>query len=142
DWTQSKPGRAPEANVTVTLSNIPGELQGALKPKMGCTMVVTIAHRENVMAVPEAALVSHKDGDLVDWGVLIIENNRAHFKPVIAGMTSDGYTEITRGLNQNDMFVVGRPNAAALPPLTDGDKVTIVEKTKESQGDALERTRD
>src|SRR5215472_8032355 len=67
DWTQSKPGRAPEANVTVTLSNIPGELQGALKPKMGCTMVITIAHSENVMAVPEAALVSHKDGDLVDW---------------------------------------------------------------------------
>ncbi|HZS44403.1 MAG TPA: hypothetical protein VFC63_04830 [Blastocatellia bacterium] len=140
DWTPSKTGHTSAANVTVTLSNIPGELQGALKPKMGCTIVVTIAHRQNVLAVPEPALVSHKQGDAVDWGVLVIEDSRAHFKPVIAGMSSDGFIEITKGLSATDTFIVGRPNAASLPPLVDGDRVVIVEKPKANQGDALERT--
>ena len=135
DWSRSKSQTGSVANVVVNLQNIPGELQGALKPKMGCTMVITVANRQNVLAVPESAVFSHKVKDSVEWGVLVIEDSVAQFRPVIPGMVSDGFIEITRGLNTNELFVVGRPNAGSLPPITDGERVVVVERPKSAQGD-------
>lgn len=77
------------------------------KPGMFCNADVELKSQNNSLVVPSKAIAITEKGS----GVYVIENNRAHFKPVTQGLTNDTFTEILDGLKAGETIVtVGMNN--------------------------------
>jgi RND family efflux transporter MFP subunit len=92
--------------------------QGLLRPDMTANTTITVARRENVLAVPNQA-VRREDGDRV---VFAQAGDRLVRRPVKTGWKDKTYTEVLSGLKEGERVVVGdsengkAPTKGALPP--------------------------
>jgi HlyD family secretion protein len=75
---------------------------GLMRPGMAAGVDFTISSKENVLQVPEAAIVYHENG-LAVWKKGIFSEK---LTPVTIGARSSGMVEILSGLKENDAIVV------------------------------------
>jgi multidrug efflux pump subunit AcrA (membrane-fusion protein) len=92
--------------------------EGLLRPDMTTNTTITVAKRDNVLAVPNQA-VRREDGDRV---VFVQEGDRLVRRPVKTGWKDKAYTEVPSGLKEGERVAVGEiengkaPAKGALPP--------------------------
>jgi membrane fusion protein (multidrug efflux system) len=72
------------------------------KPGMFCRVKLILKNKKGSLTVPSVALLVNGN----EKGVYIINNGKAYYKNVTAGISNDNYTEITQGLNEQDNVVV------------------------------------
>ncbi|MDO8567738.1 MAG: efflux RND transporter periplasmic adaptor subunit [Dehalococcoidales bacterium] len=77
----------------------------ALKSGMSSSANIVIGQRQNVLLVPTRAVSRDKDGKTV---VKILVNGQAQERVVQPGISSNLQTEITSGLNPDDIVVMGK----------------------------------
>ncbi len=100
-----------------------------LKPGLTATADIIVAKKENVIAVPIAALVVRKvDGEERE-GVFVYRDGKAEFRPVKKGIMGEMEIEIVEGLKEGEEIIVGP--FKVLRTLQDGDPVV---KTEEKKG--------
>src|SRR5690606_23935977 len=75
--------------------------EGRLKPGAFATALVTVGTRENRPVAPEEALVATRSG----YQIYLVEDGRAHARPVQTGLRRDGLVEITDGLAAGEVIV-------------------------------------
>lgn len=84
-------------------------------------MFADVTFRTDVSAdtivIPTEAILTTSEGQ----NVFVVEDGKARYVPVATGLTGNGVTEITEGLNAGDQLVV-----VGQSYLTDGDPVRIV----------------
>lgn len=139
---------AKEFRVVIRLVNLTPEMQGALRPGMSATAVITTNTQNNVIAVPLQAVVEKRpegqgggqggqdappaaaanaaapaDRPKAQKGVYVLDGNRAKFVPVETGITGDSDIQITSGLSDGQEVITGP--SRILNTLKDG---TVVKK--------------
>lgn len=132
--------------VVVTLTDsVPG-----VRPGLTAKADITVAERDSVVAVPIQALTVRRESALRDdaaggkkvaaaeasdsagvadeeiEGVFVIVENRARFRPLQTGVSSDKHFEIISGLEQGEMVVTG--DFKAIRELKQGQKVKLAKK--------------
>ena len=90
----------------------------ALWPGSYATVRLTAPVDRNVLTVPTTSLVFQEQGAQI---VLVGEDDRIHFKPIIMTRVLDNAMEITEGISPSDR-IINNPSSALL----EGDKVIIV----------------
>jgi HlyD family secretion protein len=75
---------------------------GLMRPGMAAGIDITISSKENVLQVPEAAIVYHKNR-LAVWKKGTFSEE---LTPVTVGARSSGMVEILSGLKENDAIVI------------------------------------
>jgi len=110
---------AKDFKVVIRLVDLTPEVRDRLRPGMSATATITTDMRENVIAVPPAALVerdAEEVGAQVDsangqkkrlQGVFIVQDNRAIFRPVETGISGEMEIEIVSGLEEGMEVIVG-----------------------------------
>ena len=117
---------AKEFRVVIRLVNLSPDMQGALRPGMSATAVITTNTQNNVIAVPLQAVVEKRpeggpspetpaaansatpaDRPKAQKGVYILEGNRAKFIAVETGITGDADIQITSGLSEGQEVITG-----------------------------------
>jgi HlyD family secretion protein len=105
--------------VVIKLINVTPEIHDRLRPGMSATATITTDTRENVIAVPPAALVERDAEEVGEaaasvngqkkriQGVFIVQNNRAVFRPVETGIPGEMEIEIVSGLEEGMEVIVG-----------------------------------
>jgi HlyD family secretion protein len=83
--------------------------QEVLRPDMTATVTITVAVREQVLAVPNQA-VRREDGQRV---VYVQQGDRFMPTAVKVGWKDKTYTEVLSGLREGDRVLVGEPGSAA-----------------------------
>ena len=91
--------------------------KGQLKPGMYAQVTVTVQPQRNVLVVPVSALVNDNGKN----DVYLVVNGAIKVQPVAVGVEDASNAEITNGLNEGQIVVVGDK-----PTLRDGDRVTPV----------------
>ena len=71
------------------------------KPGMFCRVKVNMNTQKNALTIPMAAIVKINNTD----GVYIVNDNRAKFQPIEAGITDGTLTEVKSGLKEGDKIV-------------------------------------
>jgi membrane fusion protein, macrolide-specific efflux system len=79
-----------------------GEVPAAVKPGMTATVTVVTASKDNVIAVPSAAISSTGGQSAVTVRV----NGQDEVRDVQTGLKGDGTTEVVSGLNEGDQLVM------------------------------------
>jgi macrolide-specific efflux system membrane fusion protein len=79
-----------------------------LRPEMTTTVTIAIDRRENVLAVPRAA-VHREEGRAV---VYLRQGDAVVSRPITTGVRDDGYWEVVDGLRGGEAVVVGRVDSA------------------------------
>ncbi len=110
---------AKDFKVVIRLVDLTPEVRDRLRPGMSATATITTDTRENVIAVPPAAIVE-RDAEEVGsptasangqkkrlQGVFIIQDNRAIFRPVETGISGEMEIEIVSGLEEGMEVIVG-----------------------------------
>ena len=93
-----------------------------VRPGMSASLDITLMSKDNVLAIPQDAMIVKPDGGKF---VFIVEGDIAKLKKIATGLESNTEIEVTSGLNENDKVVVlGQDN------LKDGVKVEITEPGK------------
>ncbi len=100
-----------------------------LKPGLTATADIIVAKKENVIAVPIAALVVRKVNGEEKEGVFVYKDGKAEFRPVKKGIMGEMEIEIVEGLKEGEEIIVGP--FKVLRTLQDGDPVV---KTEEKKG--------
>jgi len=90
----------------------------ALWPGSYATVHLTAPVERNILTIPTTALVFQEQGAQI---VLVGEDDRIHFKPIIMTRVLDNNMEITEGISPSDR-IINNPSSALL----EGDKVIIV----------------
>jgi RND family efflux transporter MFP subunit len=90
----------------------------ALWPGSYATVRLTAPVERNILTIPTTALVFQEQGAQI---VLVGEDDRIHFKPIIMTRVLDNAMEITEGISPSDR-IINNPSSALL----EGDKVIIV----------------
>jgi macrolide-specific efflux system membrane fusion protein len=85
-------------NAIVSFDSVPA----AVKPGMTATVSVITASKDNVIAVPSAA-ISSSGGEST---VTVRVNGKDDVRSVATGLKGDGTTEIASGLNEGDQVVM------------------------------------
>lgn len=85
---------------------IPNE-EGVLRAGMFANVTVKGKTKNNVIAIPQAALVMREDQKTV---YLVNENNVIQQKLIVSGYTVDGMVEVISGVQEGDTIVVGGQN--------------------------------
>jgi HlyD family secretion protein len=124
---------AKDFKVVIRLINSTEELRNRLRPGMSATATITTDRRESVIAIPLQSLVERepspgKPGEKpgaaaspapatgsdkaarekrAQKGVFIVQNNKAVFIPVEAGITGENEIEITQGLQEGQEIIIG-----------------------------------
>jgi HlyD family secretion protein len=110
---------AKDFKVVIKLINVTPEIRDRLRPGMSATATITTDTRENVIAVPPAALVERDAEEVGEaaasvngqkkriQGVFIVQNNRAVFRPVETGIPGEMEIEIVSGLEEGMEVIVG-----------------------------------
>lgn len=87
------------------------------KPGMFCSVRINLKNQKGSLTIPTIALITSGS----DKGVYVIDNGKANFKKIAAGVADDTYTEVLSGLKENDKVVtVGMNN------LKDGIPVRLI----------------
>jgi len=109
---------AKDFKVVIKLIRLTPEVRDRLRPGMSATATITTDMRENVIAVPAAALVERDATEVGDQaaadgqkkriqGVFIVQDNRALFRPVETGISGEMEIEIVSGLEEGMEVIVG-----------------------------------
>ncbi len=112
---------ARDFKVVIRLVNLAPEVRERLRPGMSATATITTDARENVIAVPQSALVEREpdtsasdqgkaatpSGKKTVTGVFVVRGNRAVFTPVETGIAGEMDVEIVRGLEEGMEVIVG-----------------------------------
>jgi HlyD family secretion protein len=91
---------------------------GLLRPDMTASVIITVAKREAVLAVPTQA-VRREEGQRVAY---VVEGAQLVRRPIKVGWKDKTYTEVLGGLREGDRVVVGdvgtakAPATSTLPP--------------------------
>jgi macrolide-specific efflux system membrane fusion protein len=85
-------------NAIVSFDSVPA----AVKPGMTASVSVITASKDNVVAVPSAA-ISTSGGQST---VTVLNAGKDETRPVVTGLKGDGTTEIASGLNDGDQVVM------------------------------------
>ena len=93
---------------------------GKLKPGMYVNTEIVIDRRERVLVVPESALVLRNGGHVV-FAAITGNSDHAEMRAVKLGLNSDGFVEITDGINAEDRVIV-EGNAF----LEDGQQLRVI----------------
>lgn len=116
-----------------------------VRPGLSADAEITVERRKDAVSIPIQSLTvrrrkeikslspsdttsSDNQGEGEIEGVFVVENGRAHFKPVKVGISSQKYFEVLSGLEAGEVVVSG--NYKAIRELKDGQKVRIVKKAK------------
>lgn len=127
-------------NVVITVRDtIP-----SVRPGLSADTEITVAERDSALSIPIQSLTVRRNKDLKGFkssdslqtkegetdieGVFVIENGRAHFKPVKVGISSQKYFEVLSGLEGGEKVVSG--NYRAIRDLKDEQRVKVSEKVK------------
>lgn len=86
---------AKKFKVEVTVPNA----DGALRPGTFGTVVLDVATRDDVLVVPQSAVLDNKY-------VFLAEGGKARRREVILGLQSAAFVEITAGLKDGDIVIV------------------------------------
>ncbi|GBC76961.1 Multidrug resistance protein MdtN [bacterium HR08] len=110
---------AKDFKVVIKLINLTPEAHDRLRPGMSATATITTDTRENVIAVPAAALVERDAEEVGEsiasangqkkrlQGVFIVQDGRALFRPVETGISGEMEIEIVSGLEEGMDVIVG-----------------------------------
>lgn len=109
---------AKDFKVVIKLINLTPEVRDRLRPGMSATATITTDMRENVIAIPPAALVERDPEEVGQsasadgqkkrlQGVFVVEGNRAVFRPVEVGISGEMEVEIVSGLEEGTEVIVG-----------------------------------
>ena len=90
----------------------------ALWPGSYATVKLTAPVESGVVTIPTSAMVFQEQGAQV---VVLTEDDRVHFKPIVVAKMFDNYIEVKEGVTEGDR-IVNNPSAALL----EGDKARIV----------------
>jgi RND family efflux transporter MFP subunit len=90
----------------------------ALWPGSYATVRLTAPVERKILTIPTTALVFQEQGAQI---VLVGEDDRVHFKPIIMTRVLDNAMEITEGISPGDR-IINNPSSALL----EGDRVIIV----------------
>jgi membrane fusion protein (multidrug efflux system) len=102
---------------TAAVKVIPGDNQGRLRSGMLARLNIVTASRTNVVLLPKDALIGLTGADA---SVMVIDqDSQARRTPVRVGIVSDRFAEITSGIREGQLVIVGN-----VAQLTDGDRVT------------------
>jgi HlyD family secretion protein len=130
--------------VVAILDSIPN-----IRPGLSASVDVTVAEKEDVLAVPIQCLTVRDSETLARWqrkgretedpdtggeepdsedardieGVFVVEDGSARFRPVVVGIAGEKYFEIVSGLKEDERVVTGPFNA--IGDLRDGDRVKV-----------------
>ncbi len=92
---------------------------GVEKLKSGMNLKLTFVGKpiRNVVSVPLAAIVTHKNGQQGLW--LVDANNQAKFQAVRVGSESEDWAQILEGVKQNDRIFLSPPTNQKIPGVDD-----------------------
>jgi HlyD family secretion protein len=110
----------PTANATTRsfgLRITPQDPQGLLKAGMFAQAELVTQSKENVLAVPEAAVLTREGKTVV---FVVVPDNKAQRREVTAGLRADGRVEIAQGIRAGEQVVIVGQNL-----LNDGDTVAV-----------------
>lgn len=124
--------------VVVTLT----EEIGVVRPGLSADAEITVAKRDSVLCIPIQSLTvrrkkelegfspvdttGHTGGEEDIEGVFVVDKDRAEFRSVKVGISSQKYFEVLSGLEEGEEIVSG--NFKALRELRDSQRVTIAKK--------------
>lgn len=92
-----------------------------LKPGMFARMIIVLQEKENVVVVPEAALIRDQDNVYV----FVANAGKAHRRKVELGLMQSDYYEVLEGLSNGELVVTrGRRQ------LEDGQAIEVIEETR------------
>lgn len=113
-----------------------------VRPGLSADAEITVAKRDSVLCIPIQSLTVRRRKDLEDFsradttghmgdeedveGVFVVRDDRAEFRNVEVGISSQKYFEVLSGLEEGEDIVSG--NFKALRELRDGQRVTIAKK--------------
>lgn len=137
---------AKEFKVTLQLTELPNDVQIALRPGMSSTATITTKTKSNVLAVPLESIVEKQATPAASpaatvagsspsaspekpknqKGVYLIEGNKVRFIEVTTGITGEADIEVESGL-KSDMEIVRGPSRV-LKTLKDG--MTVKRQTR------------
>lgn len=94
----------------------PGEKWSRLGDAFRVDVRIVVAEAENVLKVPAGALFRQAGA----WSVFVVQNGRAHLRPVEIGMHNDLEAEVLDGLDENAIVIAYpsdkiRDNVAVIP---------------------------
>jgi RND family efflux transporter MFP subunit len=92
-----------------------------LKPGMFARMTIVARQRENVVVVPDSALLREQDNVYV----FVANGNKAHRQRVKVGLSQREYYEVLEGLSVGDMVITHGQRQ-----LEDGQMVEVIEETQ------------
>lgn len=75
--------------------------KGEIKPGMFAEVMIVVAQRDNVLAVPFDAILKDEGGDFV----YVVKNGVAYKRYLKIGLRSSYYFEVTQGLKENELVV-------------------------------------
>src|SRR5438874_4006117 len=102
---------------TASVKVVPSDEFGKLRSGMLARLNIVTATRGNVILLPKDALLNAAPN--AESSVLVIdENNQVHRTPVSVGLLNDRFAEISGGLREGQLVVIGN-----VAQLTDGDRV-------------------
>jgi HlyD family secretion protein len=135
--TSTGSDQAIDFEVRITLDDPPA----AVRPDLSATADVITATRENVLAIPIAALTL-MDADEIEEvpsenvppedaldtsrdveGVFVVDGDRARFRPVEVGIAGESYFEVLSGLEEGLVVVSG--SFQAIRELEDGSRIDV-----------------
>jgi HlyD family secretion protein len=116
----------------------------SVRPGLSADTEITVAEREQAPSIPIQSLTVRRKKDLKEYeasdssraiseegnteieGVFVVESDRAHFRPVEIGISSQKYFEVVSGLDVGEKVVSG--NYKAIRDLRDGQLVKASKK--------------
>jgi HlyD family secretion protein len=110
-----------------------------LRPGMSSTVDIIVAHEDSAIRVPIQCVVQRGEDDDKKSGVFVLGEDKAVFREVETGISSETDIQITDGLEADETVISGP--YSVLTKLKDGDNVKIKEppekdkkKEKEEKG--------
>lgn len=110
-----------------------------LRPGMSSTVDIIVAHEDSALTVPIQCVVQRGEDEEKKSGVFVVNEDKAIFREVETGISSETDIQVTSGIEVDEMVVSGP--YSVLSKLKDGDNVKIKEtpekekKDKEEKGD-------
>jgi HlyD family secretion protein len=114
-----------------------------VRPGLSADAEITVAKRDSTLCIPIQSLTVRRPRDLKGYsasestrkvatdedveGVFVVEDDRAHFRRIEVGISSQKYFEVTLGLDEEETVVSG--NFRAIRELKDGQRVTVTKKS-------------
>ena len=135
--TSTGSDQAIDFEVRITLDDPPT----AVRPDLSATADVITATRENVLAIPIAALTLMDADDIEEVpsenvppedaldtsrdveGVFVVDGDRARFRPVEVGIAGESYFEVLSGIEEGVAVVSG--SFQAIRELEDGSRIDV-----------------